>query len=74
MKVLDFGLAKEMDPPSPEPTAGKAGYAMNSVGATGYLHYFASAGTATDATAVSGRDVRSRTAIAAAISAITALP
>ncbi len=30
VKVLDFGLAKAMDPPSPEASAGKPGYAMNS--------------------------------------------
>src|SRR5687768_6584538 len=30
VKVLDFGLAKAVDPPSPEATAGKPGYAMNS--------------------------------------------
>ena len=29
-KVLDFGLAKAMAPPSPEAAAGKPGYAMNS--------------------------------------------
>jgi serine/threonine protein kinase len=29
VKVLDFGLAKAMDPPSPEATAGKPGYANN---------------------------------------------
>src|SRR5262245_16881614 len=30
VKVLDFGLAKVMDPPSPEATAGKPGYAVTS--------------------------------------------
>ncbi len=30
VKVLDFGLAKALDPPSPEASAGKPSYAMNS--------------------------------------------
>ena len=30
VKVLDFGLAKAMDPPSPSATVGEPGYAMNS--------------------------------------------